>query len=185
MNDGYVTIQEIEKETGIPGSTVRRYLEQHNHTLRTKKNNRGAWLLKVEDLSLMREIRSCYERKMSSSEVEEYLLNSGQPLTVTIDDEEDEHSITPANAFMMVAAEVKKLQNELSSTTMQLAGAHEKISELQEQNEENARQQQKTIAALTEELKSVSEGIKRMEEEQKKKGEQSFWSRIFGKKENS
>lgn len=182
MKDGYLTIPEIEIETGIPGSTVRRYLEQHNHTLRTKKNNRGAWLLKVEDLSLMREIRSCYERKMNSDQVEEYLLNSGQPLTVTIDDEQ-EHSITPAHAFMMVAAEVKKLQDQVESTTTQLADAHVEISELKEQNEEQAKQQQEKIAALTEELKSVSEGIKRMEEEQKKKDERSFFAKLFGKKE--
>ncbi len=149
----------------------------------TKKNHRGAWQLKVEDLSLMKEIRACYERKMNSDEVEDYLLQSGQPITVTIDDEEQEHSITPANAFMMMAGEIKKLQDEVSSTTTQLAGAHEKISQLKEQNEENARQQQETIVALTEELKSVSEGIKRMEEEQKKKDERSFWAKLFGKKE--
>jgi DeoR/GlpR family transcriptional regulator of sugar metabolism len=94
MNDGYLTIPEIEKETSIPASTIRRYLEQHNHTLRTKKSGRGAWLLKKEDISLIREIRACYDRKMSSAEVEDYLLQSGQPLTVTIDDDQ-EQVITP------------------------------------------------------------------------------------------
>src|SRR5690625_5106033 len=129
MNDEYLTIPEIEKETSIPASTIRRYLEQHNHTLRTKKSGRGAWLLQKEDISLIREIRACYERKMSSSEVEDYLLQSGQPLTVTIGDE-DEKVITPANAFMQLAGEVQRLQQEITSTKEQLSNAHEEIKEL-------------------------------------------------------
>lgn len=179
MNDGYLRIPEIEKETSIPSSTIRRYLEQHNHTLRTKKTSRGGWLLKREDLSLIREIRTCYERKMSFAEVEDYLLQSGQPLTITIDDER-EQVITPANAFMQLAEEVQRLQQEVSSTNEQLASAHEEIKDLKKTQENASEQQMESINKLTENVKSIGDGIGRLERERQKREEQSFWSRLFG-----
>lgn len=181
MNQGYLTIPEIAEETGIPASTVRRYLEQHNHTLRTKKSGRGAWLLQEEDITLIREIRACYERKMSFDEVENYLLQSGQPLTITVDDEKEPQVITPAQAFMQLTGEVQHLQQEITSTKEQLARAHEEIKELKELQETNSDQQQKSMDALTGEMKSISDGIGRLEREKKKREEQSFWSRLFGR----
>lgn len=180
MNDGYLTIPNIADETGIPASTIRRYLEQHNHTLRTKKSGRGAWLLQKEDLSLIKEIRTCYERKMSSAEVEDYLLQSGQPITVTIDDEQ-EQVITPANAFMQLAGEVQHMQQELASTREQLASAHEEIKELKESQKATAEQQRGSMESLTKDMKSITDGIGRLERERQKKEEQSFWERLFGK----
>jgi len=180
MNEGYLTIPEIAEETGIPASTVRRYLEQHNHTLRTKKSGRGAWLLQEEDVSLIREIRACYERKMSFEEIEDYLLQSGQPLTITVDDE-TEQVITPAQAFMQLAGEVKNLHEEIMTTREQLASAHEEIRELKKQHQTSSDQQQQSINALTGEMKSIGDGIGRLEREQKKREEQSFWARLFGR----
>lgn len=181
MNEGYLTIPEIAKETGIPESTVRRYLEQHNHTLRTKKSSRGAWLLKEEDIPLIREIRACYERKMSSDEVEEYLLQSGQPLTITVDDDQEKEMITPAQAFMQLTGEVKNLQEKLASTNEQLASAHEEIRQLIESQKSDSDKQEKSMDALMNEMKLISDGIGRLERERQKRAEQSFWQRLFGK----
>lgn len=181
MNNGYLNIPNIAEKTGIPASTVRRYLEQHNHTLRTKKSGRGAWLLQEEDISLIREIRSCYERKMSFEEVEEYLLQSGQPLTVTVENEKQEVVITPAQAFMQLATKVQDLQEEITSTKEQLASAYEEIKGLKESQKTNSNQQQKSMDVLTGEIKSISDGIGRLEREQRKREEQSFWSRLFGR----
>lgn len=180
MNGDYVTIPEIAKETKIPESTVRRYLDQHNHALRTKKGARGAWLLKSEDLSLIREIRTCYERKMSAEEVEKYLLKSGQPITVTMD-EETEQIITPAQAFMQMATTVKDLKNEVESTKEQLESAHKEIRELKEAQKSNTQQQQKSMDALSKDIQSISAGISRLEREKQKREEESFWSRLFGR----
>lgn len=180
MTDDYLAIPKIAEETGIPASTIRRYLEQHNHTLRTKKSGRGAWLLKKEDLALIREIRTCYERKMSFSEVEEYLLQSGQPLTVTIDDEQ-EQVITPANAFMQLAGEVQRLQEEITSTKEQLSSAHEEIRELKKSQKTASEQQKESMDTLTKDIESISAGIGRLERERQKREEQSFWDRLFGK----
>ena len=139
-NEGYLTIPKIAEETGIPASTVRRYLDQQNHALRTKKGGRGAWLLKKEDISLIKEIRTCYDRKMSAEEVEEYLLKSGQPITVTIDDEK-ELMITPAQAFMQLASTVQDLKDEVTSTKEQLSDARRNQS-IKRGTKTNAEQQQ-------------------------------------------
>ena len=181
MNKGYLTIPEIAEETGIPASTVRRYLDQHNHALRTKKSGRGAWLLKEDDISLVQEIRSLYERKMSADEVEEYLLKSGQPMTITVDDEENELTITPAQAFMHLAGTVQDLKDEVTSTKEQLSSAHEEIRELKEAQKTNSDQQQKSMDSLAAELKSISEGLTRLDREKQKREEQSIWSRLFGR----
>jgi len=181
MNEGYLTIPEIAKKTGIPASTVRRYLDQHSHALRTKKGGRGAWLLKEDDVSLVQEIRACYERKMSVDEVEEYLLKSGQPLTVTVDDQETELTITPAQAFMQLAETVQDLREEITSTKEQLSSAHEEIRELKDAQKNDFAQQQKAVAALSDEMKSIGDGITRLEREKKKREDQSLWSRLFGR----
>lgn len=187
MNENYLTIPEIAEKTNIPASTVRRYLEQHNHTLRTKKSGRGAWLLQEDDISLIREIRACYERKMSSSEVENHLLQSGQPLTITVDDDQDQ-VLTPAKAFMQLAGEVKHLQDEITSTREQLSAtheqltaAHEEIAELKKQQASDSEQQKKSMDELTHEVKSISDGIGRLERERQKREEKSVWTRLFGR----
>ncbi|TRM08320.1 MerR family transcriptional regulator [Lentibacillus cibarius] len=180
MSKQYLTIPQVAKETNIPASTVRRYLDQHSHSLRTKKSGRGAWLLQEEDVPLIREIRSCYERKMSISEVEDFLLQSGQPLTITTDDEQ-EQVITPANAFMQLADEVKHIQKEVTSTREQLSAAHEEIAALKQQQDEDSEQQKESMEALTSEMKSISDGIGRLERERQKRTEKSIWSRLFGR----
>lgn len=179
MNEGYLTIPEIAEKTGIPASTVRRYLDQHSHALRTKKSGRGAWLLKNDDVELIKEIRSLYERKLSAEEVEEYLLKSGKPMTITIDDEENELTITPAQAFMQLAETVQDLKEEVASTQDQLSAAHEEIRELKEAQKTNSDQQQKSMDSLATELKSISEGISRLDRERQKREEQSIWFKLF------
>src|SRR5690625_7573284 len=87
---------------------------------------------------------------MSAGEVEDYLLQSGQPLTITVDDEEDQ-VITPANAFMQLAGEVNRLQEEITSTREQLSAAHEQISELQKQQTTDSEQQKESIDVRSEE----------------------------------
>lgn len=116
---------------------------------------------------------------MSFAEVEDYLLQSGQPLTITIDDER-EQVITPANAFMQLAEEVQRLQQEVSSTNEQLASAHEEIKDLKKTQENASEQQMESINKLTENVKSIGDGIGRLERERQKREEQSFWSRLFG-----
>lgn len=182
MNSNYLTIPKIAEQTGIPASTVRRYLEQHNHALRAKKSGRGAWLLQEEDLPLIVEIRTCYERKMSFNEVENYLLQSGQPLTITVDDEENQ-VITPAKAFIQLASEVQSLQVEITSTREQLAAAHEEILELKKQQATDSKDQKKSMDELTNEMKSISDGIGRLERERAIRKGKSIWSRLFGAKE--
>lgn len=181
MNKEYLAIPQIAKETNIPASTVRRYLDQHNHSLRTKKSGRGSWLLQAEDVPLIHEIRSCYERKMSTDEVENFLLQSGQPLTIAADDDEQEQVLTPANAFMQMANEVQELQKEVASTKEQLAAAHEEIAQLRDKQAKDSEQQRESMDTITSEVKSISDGISRLERERQKKEEKSFWARLFGR----
>lgn len=183
MKDGYITIPEISEKTGIPESTARRYLEQHNHSLRTKKSGRGAWLLKEEDLPLIQTIRTCYEQKMSVVEVENYLLESGQPLTITIDGNQ-EKTITPAQAFMQLVDEIKYLQSEVSDSKKQLAAAYGEIADLKRRQDEELEKQTVVIGTIASEMKSMSEGLSRLERgqlERQKEQEKGFWSKLFGR----
>src|SRR5690625_8046444 len=95
---------------------------------------------------------------MSAGEVEDYLLQSGQPLTITVDVEEDQ-VITPANAFMPLAGEVNRLKEEFTSTREQLSAAHEQISELQKQQTTASEQQKESIDVLTYETKAINAGV--------------------------
>jgi predicted transcriptional regulator len=205
MNEGYLTIPEISKETGIPESTARRYLEQHNHALRTKKTGRGAWLLNVEDVQLMNTIRTCYEQKMSVNEVENYLLQSGQPITITIDDEQQQ-VITPAVAFMKMAEEMQSLKNEVVASREQLKAAYQEISNLKNEVAASKEQSaaayeeisnikgeivanQEQSAAAYEEIKgqivSVSQDLisrlERGQQEREQEQQKGFWQRLFGR----
>lgn len=184
MREGYITIKEIVQETGLPESTARRYLERHNHALRTQKSGKNAWLLNEDDLPLINTIRNCYEQGMSVAEVENYLLQSGQPITVTIDNER-EQAITPAAAFMKMAEEFKYLKNEVAASREQLAAAHEEINYLKGEIVANQEQSAAAYEEIKTKIDSVSEELisrlERGQQEREQEQQKGFWQRLFGR----
>lgn len=91
MEEEWLSISDVEKSTGIPERTIRRYIAHHGHHLHTKKQHRN-YLLAVSALSVLTQIRDHYARGRSAEQVEAALTESGVPMTITVSPERAEEA---------------------------------------------------------------------------------------------
>lgn len=87
----WLTVSDIEKQYKIPNATVRRYINQHGHHLKIKKRSKS-YLIELGSVETIRKIREWYSSGKGSDEVEEKLVKSGIPMTITVEDESGERS---------------------------------------------------------------------------------------------
>lgn len=87
MDEEWLSIAEVEKSTGIPDRTIRRYVAQHGHHLNTRKNHRN-YLIAKNTVSVLAQIRDQYARGRSSDQVEAALAEHGVPMMITVSSED-------------------------------------------------------------------------------------------------
>lgn len=83
MDEEWLSIAEVEKTTGIPDRTIRRYVSQHGHHLNTRKNHRN-YLIAKTAVPVLAQIRDQYSRGRSADQVESSLAESGVPMMITV-----------------------------------------------------------------------------------------------------
>lgn len=139
----WIKIPEAERLTGIPDRTIRRYLGAHGHHLQVKKEHRN-YLLSADSVGILTQIRDYYAAGWDSNRVEEALVASGTPMTVTVTDGHDQVTVTPAEAFIelrkamgaalaTMAEEQKRMADEVTQLRQELADVNKR---LEEQNKE-------------------------------------------------
>lgn len=72
MTENWLTIAQVEKKTGIPNRTIRRYMEQHSPYLMVKKQHRKYMFLD-DSLPVLIKIREHYANGMNVHQVNEVL----------------------------------------------------------------------------------------------------------------
>ncbi len=83
MEEEWLSIAEVEKSTGIPDRTIRRYVAQHGHHLNTRKNHRN-YMIARNAVNLLTQIRDQYARGRTSDQVEASLSENGVPMMITV-----------------------------------------------------------------------------------------------------
>lgn len=142
MNE-WLTIREVERHTGIPERSIRRYIELHGIHLRVKKHHRS-YLVAAEDLPLLTKIRDYYAAGWRSERVEEALAKSGGPVTITVTEREGLPAMTVAEALMdlrravaevmtTVATEQNRVAQELKELRAELAATKELLIKQKEE----------------------------------------------------
>lgn len=79
----WLTVLDIENQIKIPNATIRRYIRNHGHHLNIRKKGKS-YFIASESISILLEIRKQYDEGKSLEEVEETLVQKGNPVTITV-----------------------------------------------------------------------------------------------------
>ncbi|MBS4218710.1 DUF3967 domain-containing protein [Bacillus sp. FJAT-49711] len=80
MNDKWLYVTDVEKQTGIPSATIRRYIRNHGHHLQLKKRGK-IYLVASESLSFIKNIRDLYDQGKRLEDIEDALRSMNIPMT--------------------------------------------------------------------------------------------------------
>jgi DNA-binding transcriptional MerR regulator len=174
----YLNINELAERTGIPDTSVRRYIAKFPHFFKYKGGTRSR---RYEDKSVkvLLRIKTLYDSGYETDQADEILRQEGFAMIVD-GDKVEEKSVIP---YMVTAEDVAEI---VRRETEPLKKALEEQMNFNKVLIEKLEQQQKSLdkrdQLLLESIKEIQER-KRIEvaatkEEEKNKG---FFSRLFGK----
>lgn len=174
MENEWFTVTEVEKETNIPHQTLRRYIKAHGHHLYLKKRHKS-YLINHSSIDVILKIRNMYSEGKTSENVDEILANSNIPLTIDIENDNEQQSVHVPNML-------QELNNNL--VTM-----NEKMEKQEEFNDELLQQMKKQEKYINERLNKRDEALMKVMKEimetkkqtvktkQKKKRFWKLWSK--------
>lgn len=85
----WLSVADVSEHTGVPVEAVRRYTRSHGIHLKVKKVHNW-YLVHSESVAVFKLIRKLYSDSRNVEEVEQILSYRGVPMTVTIENDDDE-----------------------------------------------------------------------------------------------
>ena len=79
----WLTVLTVEKQTKIPNATIRRYIRNHGHHLNVQKKGKS-YFIASESIPIVLNIRKQYDDGKSLDQVEEALLETSNPVIITV-----------------------------------------------------------------------------------------------------
>lgn len=193
MNE-WLTIIEIERQTGIPNETIRRYIRKYKHHMQVKKSGKS-YTVSSSVVPLLVHIRDWYNQGLDSDQIEERLASRGAPVTIDVNDDE-RVTVSVSDAFTTLQKSMNDTMNELKQAFMH---SHEELHReitktreenhhlhnliekvLTEQEQKNKEQNEKLMEAmqLMQEIRSLQEqsaALEQTEESQKEVKRRPWW----------
>lgn len=198
MSEWY-TVADMSKKTNIPQQTLRRYMQQHKHLLRIKKEHRS-YQLHQECVEILKKIREAYKSGKTQDEIDRLITNSGIPMTIDVIDESsgEQVSVSATEALDEIKEKLEE-QKQFNETLLELFKAQAKKMDEQQQYfqevirnkdemlmeslRETKEVQQLLLATheekQEEEIKENVEEIEEIQPEEDKPQEVSWWKKIF------
>jgi Fic family protein len=170
-NDKWFSVMDIEKQTGIPDATIRRYIRNHGHHLQIKKRGKS-YLIANGSLTTIKIIRSLYDKGKQSEDIEETLRKMNMPVTVTVTDNEKEMTVSSSE----VLVQLQKDMNEQKKFNQSLL---ETLQKQQEYINTKLEERDRVLLQSIRELQETKKQIASSEEEKKKK--KGFFSSLFNR----
>ena len=159
----WLPVIEVEKQTGIPDATIRRYIRNHGHHLQIKKRGKS-YLIANESLSVIKKIRELYDKGKQSEGVEETLSQMNMPMTITMTDDEKEVTVNTGQVLIQLQKDMNEQKKFNQLLLERLDQQQEYIdNKLEERNQE-----------LTKSLRTLLEVKKQIAASAQKKWWQ-FW----------
>lgn len=159
----WLPVIEVEKQTGIPDATIRRYIRNHGHHLQIKKRGKS-YLIASESLSVIKKIRELYDKGKQSEGVEETLSQMNMPMTITVTDDEKEVTVNTGQVLIQLQKDMNEQKKFNQLLLERLDQQQEYIdNKLEERNQE-----------LTKSLRTLLEVKKQIAASAQKKWWQ-FW----------
>jgi hypothetical protein len=191
----FLTMKELKEALPeIPENSLKRYLYEHKEYLNFKKEH-NRFLIHVSEIEKLKLIRQYYSEGLKKEEVNAKLDESGFPVTITIDRDENTSLFSINDELMDMKKLVSFLVQQNEQSRMHQSKIKEQNKELLEEMYEmrntleemrevlqtDYKKETKKINFLNESLlatqKTVEEVVSSMETEKSR----GFWRKLFGK----
>jgi ABC-type nitrate/sulfonate/bicarbonate transport system substrate-binding protein len=126
MNENieWLTVLAVEKQTNIPNATIRRYIRKHGHHLNIRKKGKS-YFIASESIAIVLNIRKQYDDGKSQEQVEEALIQRGNPVTITVTAEDKQVTVNVSETLL----DMKKAMHEQNTIIQSLAEQMQKQQE--------------------------------------------------------
>jgi len=163
----WLTVLTVEKQTKIPNATIRRYIRNHGHHLNVQKKGKS-YFIASESIPIVLNIRKQYDDGKSLDQVEEALLETSNPVIITVNADGKQMTVNVGEALQ----DMNKAMHEQNKVIQSLVEHMQKqqeyidtrleerdkmlmtaIRENQESKKQMAADQEKEIMTSTEDKK--------------------------------
>jgi molybdopterin converting factor small subunit len=120
----WLTVLAVEKQTKIPNATIRRYIRNHGHHLNVQKKGKS-YLIASESIQIVLNIRKQYDDGMNLDQVEEALLQTGNPVTITVNADGQQMTVNVGEALQ----DINKTMHEQNKVIQSLVEHMQKQQE--------------------------------------------------------
>lgn len=187
MREKWYKITELADKLNIPHQTLRRYLTNHKHLIRIRKQHK-AYNIHEESIPVIKNMRGLYEEGKTTEEVDRILTDSGVPVTIDIKNDEgkrEKHEIgeilTKMNEKLEKQADRLGQQDEhIRSLTESIQKQNEILNNQSKYIEESLeRRDRLLVESLRESMQSSLLLASAKEEENNNNLEKkSFWEKL-------
>jgi len=168
--DEWLSVIAIEKQTGIPNPTIRRYINNHGHHLNVSKKGKG-YLVALDSIPVMLEIRKLYDEGKTMEQVNDTFAKRDIPMIITMSESNKEVSVNVSEALQ----DLQKSVNEQNEVIRSLV---EQLQKQQEYIDTKLEDRDKRLIQVMRESQEAKKQIAVSQEVNTKKG---WFARIFGK----
>jgi DNA-binding transcriptional MerR regulator len=168
----WFSVLDVEKQTGIPNQTIRRYINNHGIYLNPKKRGKGYYLAE-ESVKVIQQIRKLYDEGMTAQLVNDTLHERNIPMTITISEREEKVSVQVDEALQ----DLKKGMDEQNEVIRSLV---EQVKKQQEYIDNKLEERDKKLMAAIRETQEARKEISASQEEPKEEKKKGWIARLFG-----
>lgn len=143
----WLTVLDVEKQTGIPNATIRRYIRNHSHHLNIRKKGKSYYIAS-ESLPTMLNIRQLYDDGKNLEQVEEALIQSDNPVIITVTTDDKQVTVNLGEALQDMKLAMNEQNIIIQSLIEQIQKQQEYIDNKLEERDKNL------IAAIKESQES-------------------------------
>lgn len=169
MAEEWLNVNEVEKQTGIPDATIRRYIRNHGHQLQIKKRGKS-YLIASESLSVIKTIRELYDKGKQLEDVDDTLRKMNVPVTITVTDNEKEVTVNASEVLIQLQKDMDE-QKKFNQTLL------ETLQKQQEYINTKLEERDRRLIESIREIQETKKQVAAVNEKEKK----NWWSKLFSK----
>lgn len=168
----WFSVLDVEKQTGIPNQTIRRYISNHGVYLNPKKRGKG-YYLSEESVKIIQEIRKLYDEGMTAQLVNDTLQERNIPMTITINEGEEKMSVHVSEALQ----DLKKGMDQQNEVIRSLV---EQMKKQQEYIDNKLKERDKKLIESLRKMQEARKEIVASHEKPTEEKQKGWLARLFG-----
>lgn len=159
-------VSDVEKMTGIPNGTIRRYIRQHGMYLKVRKKHKS-YEIHEDSIEILKEIRTLYGEGKNVDQIDDILSEKGYSMTVTIKNDHEHVTVDVGE----VLSEIRKGMDDLKDFNRELI---KRLDEREKYIQESLKKRDEQLMNLLRELQEQKQ-LASSDKGQDKKIWWKFW----------